>query len=142
MNAPACINTDQIIATILRHFPQTEAIYLFGSHASATHTVESDLDLAVLLPMEIARTANLSYFSPLHDQLVELTQVAVDCINLRLVSTVFQYEIIGSGIRIYCRQFESCTAYEALVLSLYQKLNEERADIIRAIYATGRVLAI
>jgi hypothetical protein len=70
----------------------------------------------------------------------ELTGLPVDCINMRQASTVFQREIINQGMRIFCHIPEQCTNYEALVVSLYQKLNEERDDIIRDIYATGRVL--
>jgi predicted nucleotidyltransferase len=141
MNDQFAIQSDRIVAAILEFYPQTEAVYVFGSFASGVQDMESDLDLAILLPVELAKRAELSFLSPLHDRLGELTGLPVDCINMRQASTVFQREIINQGMRIFCHIPEQCTNYEALVVSLYQKLNEERDDIIRDIYATGRVLA-
>jgi predicted nucleotidyltransferase len=126
---------------VLNTFPDTEAIYLFGSYATGMHSTDSDLDLAILLPYSTAHKAGSLYLSPLHSEFCRQAPFAVDLINLRLVSTVFQIEIINTGRRIYCADEAHCIDFEALTLSLYQKLNEERGEIIDQIYATGRVYA-
>ena len=65
----------------------------------------------------------------------------VDLLNARQVSTVFQKEIIG-GARIYCADRYAADEFEMLVISYYQKLNEERREILAAFYRTGRAYAV
>lgn len=62
----------------------------------------------------------------------------VDIVNLRLVSTVFQKEVVTSGRLIYGGDTYAVDEFEMLVLSFYQKLNEERAEIMRAALSDGR----
>ncbi len=62
--------------------------------------------------------------------------------NARLVSTVFQKEIIGSGRLIYAADPYAVDEFEMLVMSYYQKLNEERKDILESFYRTGRAYAV
>jgi hypothetical protein len=126
---------------VLNAYPDTEAIYLFGNYAAGVHRMESDLDLAILLPYPTAHKAGSLYLSPLHFALNRQLSAGIDLINLRLVSTVFQIAIISTGRRIYCADEAQCIGFEALTLSLYQKLNEERAAIIEQIYTTGRIYA-
>ncbi|MGY6554218.1 MAG: type VII toxin-antitoxin system MntA family adenylyltransferase antitoxin [Wenzhouxiangella sp.] len=120
-----------IVDQILRDLPETQAIYLFGSGAKDEQLPGSDLDLAVLLPpLEARRVGNLGG-SPLHLALESMLCRDVDLINLREASTVFQKEVIGSDRRLFCADSHAADEFEMLVLSLYQKLNAERADIIR-----------
>jgi predicted nucleotidyltransferase len=51
MNDQFAIQSDRIVAAILEFYPQTEAVYVFGSFASGVQDMESDLDLAILLPV-------------------------------------------------------------------------------------------
>jgi len=60
----------------------------------------------------------------------------VDLVNLRLVSTVFQNEIIHAGVLLYCSDEPARQEFEMLALSAYIKLSEERADILRAFLRT------
>ncbi len=64
----------------------------------------------------------------------------VDLVNLREVNTVFQKEIIVDGRRIRCIDRFAADEFEMLTISYYQKLNEERADILAAIVKQGRIL--
>lgn len=64
----------------------------------------------------------------------------MDLINLREVNTVFQNEIITEGSLIYLADEAETDAFEMKVMSAYQKLNDERAAILKDIEATGRVL--
>lgn len=135
------LNYAELVQTILAAYPATQAIYLFGSYATGAQHPGSDLDLAILLPPLLAKQAGSFAFGALHDQLTRFTKTDVDLINLRLVSTVFQHEIIRTGQRIYCVNAAACIEFEAMTLSFYQELNEKRRAIIEDIYASGRVYA-
>ncbi len=45
------------------------------------------------------------------------------------------YEVIRTGKRLFCTDKMVCTDYEALQMSLYFRLNEERAEIIESFKA-------
>ena len=130
----------EIVDQILYDLPETQAIYLFGSEARDGQLPGSDLDLAVLLPpLEAQRDGNLSGGS-LHLALESTLCRDVDLINLRQASTVFQKEVIGSDRRLFCADSYAADEFEMHVLSLYQKLNDERADIIRDGRSSGHFL--
>lgn len=135
-------NTDRIeptllVETILTSLPDTQAIYLFGSYVDGTAQEQSDLDVAVLLPSYRALTIAHALWWHLQEQLMDLVERPVDLINFYQASTVFQIQILRTGQRIYCPDPQSCNEYEGRMLSLYHKLNEERAEIIAAIRETG-----
>jgi hypothetical protein len=66
---------------------------------------------------------------------------AVDLVNARMVSTVLQKEII-SGDLIYCADRYAVDEFEMLCLSDYQRLNQERADILASFRKTKRAYAV
>ena len=112
------VEHQETLPAILRDaLPALQAVYLFGSCADGTSRPQSDLNLAVLLPHVDAKAAGRG----------------VDLINLRTVSTVFRHEIVTTGIPIF---------FEMITLSLYQKLNEERAEILRSVRSDGRAYAV
>lgn len=129
---------DRFVQTILRHYPETQAVYLFGSYGREHEWPEGDVDIAVLLPPEKAKNAGSLSISDLQFELETLLKKEVDLINLRLVSTVFQKEIIVANRRIFCADNKAAGMFEMLVISDYQKLNEERAGIIEDALKTGR----
>jgi predicted nucleotidyltransferase len=131
----------RLVAEILATYPQTQAVYVFGSYVPGEQQADSDLDVAILLPHQQARAAGNLRLSDLQQRLSSRVGVEVDLVNLRQVSTVFQQEIINTGQRIYCPDTMTCDAFEALVLSLYTKLNEERAEILTDIRNSGRIYA-
>jgi hypothetical protein len=59
-------------------------------------------------------------------------------VNIRQVSTVFQNEIINSGRLISTGDPEAIGEFEMLVLSAYQKLNEERKEILEEFFKSKR----
>lgn len=63
-------------------------------------------------------------------------------INLQLASTVFQYEICRSVIRLYCGNPYETETFEMMTLSYYCKLNEERSAILESIVDSRRVYDI
>lgn len=119
-----------IISTVLSTYPDTQAIYLFGSWGTEDEWPTSDVDIALLLPPEEAKQAGSLALSDLRFALEELLKKDVDLINLRLAPTVFQKEIILAERRIFCADRYAADEFEMLVLSFYQKLNQERAEVL------------
>ena len=129
---------DQAIVHCVRDaYPGVQAIYLFGSHADGSARSDSDVDLALLLPPSDRADPNL-FMNPLHLRLQSLTGSDVDLINLRRAPTVLQKEVVMLGIRIYCADETAADEFDITVMSRYQKLNEERAEILKEFQATGR----
>jgi predicted nucleotidyltransferase len=127
------------IPIITRYLPEVQAVYLFGSYGTEDQRSDSDVDIAVLLkPDHEALTRDML---ELTGQLVDLFGRQVDVVNLRAANTVFQKEIIMSGQRVDCADQVAADEFEMLVVSAYQKLNEERQEIIEAGLAEGRFVA-
>ncbi len=123
---------------VLQYYPDAQAIYLFGSFGTEDEWPSSDVDVAVLLsPDESKKAGNLT-MGELHLALESILKMDVDIINLRNVSTVFQKEIVTADRRIYTGDLYAAEEFEMLTLSYYQKLNEERAEIIESVVADGR----
>jgi uncharacterized protein len=99
------------------------------------------VDIALLLPPEQAKASRMLAMSPLCSELGSLLEKPVDLINLREVYTVFQKEIISADRRIYTGDAYDADEFEMLVLSFYQKLNQERAEILTEGLRTGRFYA-
>ncbi|OHC74675.1 MAG: hypothetical protein A3G18_06815 [Rhodospirillales bacterium RIFCSPLOWO2_12_FULL_58_28] len=127
-----------IVETIIRHYPGTQAIYLFGSYGAGNEWPNSDVDIAVLLPPETSKRVGHLMMSQLHGDLELLLGRNVDLLNLRCVSTVFQKEIIMAERRIYMADEYAADEFEMLTLSYYQKLNEERAQVLAEGLRSGR----
>ncbi len=129
---------DNIISTVLSAYPNTQAIYLFGSWGTEDEWPTSDVDIALLLPPDEAKQTGSLALSDLRFALEDLLKRDVDLINLRLAPTVFQKEIILAERRIFCADRYAADEFEMLVLSFYQKLNQERAGIMAEGLRSGR----
>jgi uncharacterized protein len=131
-----------IIESILQYYPQVQTIYLFGSAAENQLRPDSDIDIAVLLPYHIAKNNDNLSMLPLRYALENKLKFDVDLINLRQVSTVMQYIVVNNGKIIYETDNIERKIFEMLVWSFYQKLNEERADILNHFFQTGKAYAV
>lgn len=127
-----------IIEKIIGHYPDTQAIYLFGSYGTDNEWPNSDVDIALLLPPKTSKLSGHLMMSRLHGELELLMGRDVDLLNLRNVSTVFQKEIIMTERRIYTADEYAADEFEMLTLSYYQKLNEERAQVLAEGLRSGR----
>ena len=127
-----------IIDTVLKHYPDAQSIYLFGSYGTERQWPNSDADIALLLPADEAKRAGSLSMSGLRASLERLLGKDVDLINLRQAPTVFQKEIILAERRVFCADQYAADEFEMLVLSLYQKLNEERAEVMAEGLSSGR----
>ncbi|MDC7234623.1 MAG: nucleotidyltransferase domain-containing protein [Spirochaetales bacterium] len=130
---------DSIIRTVTEYYPDTLAVYLFGSQADQTMREDSDVDIALLLPIATAKSAAELSQSDLRFSLEKRLKKSVDLINLQLASTVFQHEICCSGIRLYSGNLYETETFEMMTLSYYCKLNEERRDIMDSIISSRRI---
>ena len=133
--------TNEMIERVLQFFPDVLGIYLFGSFQTEYETPESDVDIAILLPLSSTINSSSREFRDLLFSLIDDFNREVDLINLRKVDTVFQHEIIQSGRLIYSSNSYSVEEFEMHTMSYYQKLNEERAEILQEIVDSGMVLS-
>lgn len=131
---------ETIVKTILNFYPDIEAIYLFGTYGTADESRGSDVDIALLFPYHEAKSVKKLAMSQCCHALEEVLRRNIDLINLRMVNTVFQYEIIREGRIIYKAGDYAVDCFEMTVMSLYQKLNEERAGILHEVMQSGRIL--
>ena len=119
---------------ILEAHPNAQAIYRYGTWATAAQRMDSDLDIAVLLPHAEAMRVDRWQWHLLSVKLAdEAGTEHADLVNLRRADTTLQAEILRTGHLIYCREDDVRLEFETLVLSMYQKLNAERAGIRAAI---------
>jgi predicted nucleotidyltransferase len=131
-----------IIKIVLWYYPAVQGIYLFGSYGTEDEWPDSDIDIALLLPHEQAKQEKNLLLSQCRFDLEDALQKEVDLLNARQVSTVFQKEIISSGRLIHGSDRFAVDEFEMLVISYYQKLNEERREILKSFYRTGRAYAV
>lgn len=129
---------DTAVDILLQAYPNAQAIYLFGSYGTADEAAGSDVDIAVLLPPAEAKNADAIAMHHTRTALELALRKDVDLINLRQVSTVFRKEIIMADRRIYCADAYAADEFEMLTLSYYQKLNEERREILAEGLRSGR----
>lgn len=133
---------DAIAKTVLQYYPNVQGVYLFGSYMTADEWPDSDVDVALLLPPEEAKKERSFAMSECSIALARALNKDVDLLNARTVSTVFQNEIISKGRLLYCSDQYAVDEFEMLTLSYYQKLNEERSDIITSALADGRFINV
>ncbi len=131
-----------LVERILAALPDTQAIYLFGSAAAGRLRDDSDVDVAVLLPHVRAKALGSIALSDLAFDLMKALRRDVDLINLREVSTVLQFEVIKNGIVLFCADENALDEFEMYTLSFYQKLNEERAGIMKSFKEDKRVYRV
>jgi predicted nucleotidyltransferase len=129
---------DAIKDAVLHYYPNTQAVYLFGSYQTENEWPDSDVDVAVLLSPEESGKAGSLMMSELYSALGSMLRKDVDIVNLRRVPTVLQKEIVMADRRIYTADRYAAEEFEMLTMSFYQKLNEERAGIIQSALKDGR----
>jgi len=133
---------DAINRIILENYPDVQAIYIFGSHDTEDEWPDSDIDIGLLFPPSGAKEMSPLALSSCRAILADYMRKDVDLVNLRQVSTVFQKEIIATGRLLYCASQYAVDEFEMLVMSYYQKLNQERREHLDAFMETGRAYRI
>jgi len=124
------------IIAFLKEKIDPDFIILFGSYAKGYARPDSNVDIAfykeggMLTPYEC-----FLYAQELADRLNK----DVDLIDLNHASTVFQAQIFATGIVMDIKNENALNVKRMLAYSLYAKLNEERAEILKNIAESGAV---
>ena len=84
------------IVKLLSTYPQVRIAILFGSMASATHTPESDLDLALYGERRLSSELTMD----LIQRLASITKCPIDLIDMRTIGEPLLGEILTKGKRI------------------------------------------
>lgn len=128
-----------IITPILKTYPTTQAIYLFGSWGTEDEWTHSDIDVALLLPITQAKSVDIWQWVTLASTIASAVgKEKADLINLRAANTVLRKEIIMAERRIYCADKTAADEFEMLTISFYQQLQSERKLIIEEAVKSGR----
>lgn len=126
---------DRVVELIRGAVPDVEAIYLFGSRARSEQSPESDIDIAMLVESPLEPVFRFD----LQESIAAALHAAVDLVDLRAASTVMRVQIIDGGRLLYERDPLRRQLFEAMALSAYGRLNEERRGIIDDVRARGSV---
>ncbi len=127
--AAMALSQARLVELVQEHHPEVQAIYLYGSYASEGQRMDSDVDIALLLPPGPQR--GFRFHDPLRNALEDLLGRSVDLVDLRRVSTVLQKEVLQADRLIFLGDRYAVDEFEMLTLSYYQKLNEERGAMVR-----------
>ena len=122
------------ISSIRTAFPNTLAIYLFGSRANGTANSDSDLDLAVL----VAGYAEPLQLWDISNNLAEIAGCDVDLLDMRAASTVMQYQILQTGRCLWANKL-AADLFECFVLSEKLYFDQARAGLLDDIQKRGTV---
>jgi predicted nucleotidyltransferase len=117
---------NNICSLLLEQCADIKLIYLFGSHAQGVANSESDIDIAILGKTKFDSVARWQ----LQSELANVLKNDVDLVDLLSASTVMQNQVIHHGICIYDAA-NYAALFEMQVMSMYQHLNDERADILK-----------
>ncbi len=129
----------KLIRRILAEHPNTQTAYLYGSWGTEDQWPSSDIDIAILLPPGEAKAVDGMAWL---DLAVELSRIAgtekAGLANLRKVNALLRKEVVAADRRIYCADQYAADEFEMLSISFYQKMNEERREIVEEFHRTGR----
>ncbi|WP_211251747.1 type VII toxin-antitoxin system MntA family adenylyltransferase antitoxin [Andreprevotia chitinilytica] len=123
-----------VLAAILPALPQALAVYAFGSQVQGHAGHESDLDLAVL----VAGYTDPLVLWDLSGTLADIASCPVDVLDLRAASTVMQYQVLTTGLRLWAKE-PATGLFESFVLSEKTALDMARAGLLADIQKEGKI---
>ena len=118
-------NKQIIIDMLTKEIPKLQALYIFGSYADGTATNTSDIDIAYLTTETLDPTQRWD----ISQKLAILLSRDIDLIELTETNTIFRYQILSKGIRIYGEGYD-VENFETLAYSFYLRFQEERKPIV------------
>ncbi len=126
---------ETIITELHKAVPNLKALYIFGSFADDTANRESDIDIAYLAEDTLDNIERWEIAQALAHRL----NIDIDLIDLKTTNTVFRFQIVSTGERIFGGGYE-VEKFEMLAYSFYLRFQEERQPIIDAVLADKKVL--
>lgn len=124
-----------IVSMLKELMPSLEAIYLFGSYAAGVASESSDIDIGYLSQKKFSHIERWE----ISQRLAIALNKDVDLIDMRETNTIFRYQILSLGNRIYGAGYE-VESFETLAYSFYLRFQEERKPIVDAIMREKKVL--
>jgi predicted nucleotidyltransferase len=128
------LDFNNITKAVLDLYPDTEAIYVFGSYADSSYRPDSDVDIAIL-----ANELQPKEMWNLKGDISKKVNKDVDLVSLNSVGMVLQYEILWKGIRIYEKDAESIAMKEMRILSLCNEYLEQTQELAEEIVRSEKV---
>ena len=116
---------ENIIDMLKKEIPKLQALYIFGSYADGTATNTSDIDIAYLTTEALTSTQRWD----ISQKLAILLSRDIDLIELIETNTIFRYQILSKGTRIYGEGYD-VENFETLAYSFYLRFQEERKPIV------------
>lgn len=110
-------------------------VIVFGSYAQGSAREDSDLDIAYFAERQLSAYERFL----LAGEIAQSCNVDVDLVDILTVDTVFAAQIFSSGIVIDCKDENTFVKERMKALSMYVTLNEQRAEILKAIEERGSV---
>jgi predicted nucleotidyltransferase len=131
------MDTSVVIDVLRQALEDLEAVYLFGSQATAGARNDSDVDVALLASAPVPPDVRWT----LQERLAALLHRSVDLVDLMSASTVFRAQVVGRGTVLYERDAARRHRFEGRALAEYARLNEERREILERVGRDGRIYA-
>ena len=135
ISCPTVIDDDGIADVLFREFPDTAAIYRFGSTVDGNVREGSDIDLAFLPDRPVDPLRRFA----VQEILAARLHCDVDLIDLAAAPTVLRMQVVSTGKVLATRDQAKRDVFEDYVFSSYARLNEERRGILDRIAGEGRV---
>lgn len=131
------LQIEQVKNTLSSEIVGLLSVYFFGSGITEDFTDTSDVDIAILAKYESPIDA--IHLWEVRHLLADILNREVDLVDLRKANTVFQAEIISTGLRVYCSEEYTVEFFETMVYSMYGELNKNRREILETIQKDKRV---
>ena len=128
-------NWQKIVVEKLESAVNPTFIIVFGSFAQGSEREDSDLDIAYFAARQLSAYERFL----LAGELAQSCDVDIDLVDIKTVDTVFAAQIFSSGIVIDCKDENTFVKERMKALSMYVTLNEQRAEILKAIEERGSV---
>jgi len=126
---------EQIITLLHDKMPNLQALYLFGSQSDKSAGRGSDVDIAYVSQDSLSALERWEVSQKLASRLLK----DVDLIDLKETNTIFRFQIVSTGERMYGGGYEM-EMFEMLAYSFYLRFQEERRSIVDTIKRDGSVL--
>ncbi len=124
-----------LVSLLQKELSDLEGVYLFGSRNTGESKVDSDWDFGYL-----SREGLLDERSwGIKTNVESLFDIQIDLVDLYKATTVLQIQVLKTGTLVWIGEHNKIKQFEYLTLSYYQKLNEERADILKDIKLRGNI---
>ena len=124
-----------IIDTLSSQIPSLQAVYIFGSQSDDSATRESDIDIAYLSKTKLSDVERWN----IAQKLASLLSTDIDLVDIATTNTIFRYQIISKGTRVYGGGYE-VESFETLAYSFYLRFKEERQPIVDEIMKNRSVI--